>query len=81
MILCEWRRAYPRMQGAIHGKSAQKNNSDCHEFLHCVLVQLSQTILGPAPRHQVQRHDDGQSTIKPNHSWSRSAVKQDRLLQ
>ena len=32
MFFCEWRRAYPRMQGAIHGKTAQKNNADCLEF-------------------------------------------------
>ena len=32
MFFCEWRRAYPRMQGAIHGKTAQKNNADCLEY-------------------------------------------------
>ncbi len=40
MFFCEWRRAYPRMQGAIHGKTAQKNNADCLEFF-----QLSTSVL------------------------------------
>ncbi len=32
MFFCEWRRAYPRMQGAVHGKAAQKNSADVFEL-------------------------------------------------
>ena len=32
MIFSERLRAYSRMQGAIHGKTAQKNNADCHDY-------------------------------------------------
>ena len=40
MFSCEWRRAYSRMQGAIHGKAAQKNNADVNE-----LNQVSTSII------------------------------------
>ena len=60
MFFCEWRRAYPRMQGAIHGKTAQKNNADCLEFF-----QLSTRTLLLA-RISNYLHPDARPTGRAN---------------